>query len=124
MVGFILSRRRRRALVAQASQSRRDEVAVAVAIGLVVFYNLVGMLDIISTSMAIGLGRGEEANPFMRAVMEQYGRGWIVAKLTLQSLVSAMVVWFPHRLVLALFAPAVAINTLVVLNNFAIAAGM
>ena len=60
----------------------------------------------------------------MRAVMEQYGRGWIVAKLTLQSLVSAMVVWFPHRLVLALFAPAVAINTLVVLNNFAIAAGM
>ncbi len=89
----------------------------------VIFYNLVGVLDVVSTTLALENGQGEEANPVMRTMMTQFGAGWIAAKLILQSLVSMMVLWFPHPFVLAMFVPAVAGNAVIVLNNFAIAAG-
>jgi hypothetical protein len=59
----------------------------------------------------------------MRAVMDAHGPGWIGAKLFLQLVISGMVIWFPHRIVLAVFALAITLNGLIVMNNFWIAFG-
>lgn len=87
----------------------------------IIIYNIVGALDIYSTSLALAGGFGEEANPVMRAAMENFGAGWIAAKLMLQAVISVMVLWFPHRFVIGIFAVAVAFNAGVVYSNLAIA---
>ncbi len=124
MVWFILSKARRSLLVEDAAAARTGRRNVAFAFGLVALYNLVGVFDIISTIAAIELGVAEEANPLMRYVMDNHGIGWIAAKLVLQLIISAMVLWFPHRIVLFIFAFAVWTNGFIVLNNFRIALGL
>ena len=109
--------------MSDASASRRNELLRVLAVACVLFYNLVGVLDVISTTLAIEGGMGEEGNPIVRTAMEEFGSGWIAAKLILQTVVSIMVLWFPHPFVLALFAPAVAGNAAIVLNNFVIVLG-
>jgi hypothetical protein len=111
----------RDALSGEAARARRDAFSVAFAWTFVIFYNFVGVADILSTAYAIGIGVAEEANPMMRAAMDHFGMGWIGAKITLQVLICAMVLWFPHRIVLAMFATAVCGNALVVVNNLHIA---
>ena len=108
-------------MIEDASRARETVGAVPVAIAAIVIYNIVGVADIYSTHHAISLGVAEEANPVMRAAMENFGFGWILAKLMLQALISFMVVWFPHRLVLGIFAVAVAFNAGVVYSNLTIA---
>ena len=107
-----------------AEQARANRANRWVAIAAVVAYNCIGVFDIVSTIAAIDLGVAEEANPLMRAVMDNYGAGWIVAKLLLQLVISGMVLWFPHRVVLALFIAAASLNGVIVLNNFRIALGI
>lgn len=113
-----------RRLAADAAESRLSPAARAFAIGVVVVYNIIGVLDIVSTIAAISVGAGEESNPVVRAMMEHLGPGWIAGKLLVQALISVMVLWFPHRLVLTIFTLAVMFNGLVVLNNFRIAASL
>jgi len=96
---------------------------MAIAFAAVVAYNFVGVFDIVSTIAAIELGVAEEANPVMRTIMDHYGVAWIAAKLFLQVVISAMVLWFPHRFVLIIFALAVWTNGFIVLNNLRIALG-
>lgn len=123
MVSFVLSRKRRSELVEDAAAARAAGRSVAIAFAGVALYNVVGVLDIVSTIAAIELGVAEEANPLMRAIMDNHGPSWIFAKLMLQFIISAMVLWFPHRIVLTIFFLAVASNALIVLNNFRIAFG-
>lgn len=85
-----------------------------------VIYNIIGVLDIISTHAAISAGVAEEANPVMRAAIENLGGGWIAAKLFLQGVISFMVLWFPHRIVLGIFFVGMLSNAAVVFNNFRI----
>jgi hypothetical protein len=121
MVWSIVSRTRRRRLVDEATRSRTDPIAAIIAIASVITYNLVGLLDIHSTSVGLGLGGVEEVNPIMRAAMDNFGHGWISAKLFLQVVISAMVLWFPHRIVLAIFIAAIMFNAGVVWSNLEIA---
>lgn len=121
MVWSLVSPKRRRRLIADASRSRRSAVLRATAIGAVVAYNLVGIMDILSTVIAISGGAGEEANPFLRVAMASFGPGWIGAKLFLQAVITVMVLWFPHRIVLAIFVVAVLCNAGVVYNNLHLA---
>lgn len=121
MVWSIVSTKRRKKLSDDASRSRADRAAVTIAWIATIIYNSIGLLDIASTTIAVTSGAGEEANPFMRAAMASLGPGWIAAKLALQGLISFMVLWFPHRIVLAIFIAAVAINAWIVHRNFEIA---
>lgn len=121
MVWSIVSRKRRRKLVDEATRSRENPIAASVAIIAVIAYNAVGLLDIHSTSVGLSLSGVEEANPIMRAAMDNFGHGWIGAKLFLQVVISAMVLWFPHRIVLAIFVTAVTFNAGVVWSNLKIA---
>jgi len=124
LVWFIVSKSRRSALAEDASVARTAGRNMAIAFAAVMVYNFVGVFDIVSTIAAIELGVAEEANPLMSAIMDNYGVAWIAAKLFLQLLISAMVLWFPHRLVLIIFAFAVWTNGFIVLNNFRIALGL
>jgi len=124
LVWFILSKSRRSSLIDDAAVARAGRRNLAIAFALVAVYNFVGVFDIISTIAAIELGVAEEANPLMRYVMDNHGVGWIAAKLALQLVISAMVLWFPHRIVLMIFALAVWTNGFIVLNNFRIALGV
>lgn len=117
----ILSAKRRERLIEDAARARRHSLAVKLAWAAVLFYNCVGLADIYSTWYGITHGLAEEINPLMKAAMENFGLGWIAAKLTLQLLISYMVLWFPHRIVLAIFITAASFNAWIVCRNFAIA---
>lgn len=120
MVLVFLTRMGRPSLAAQASISRGERINRLAAVVLVVIYNCVGALDILSTHWSVTTGIAQEVNPIVRAGMEHLGLGWIVAKLVLQCVLCGMVLWFPHRVVLALFGLAIAFNAGVVYNNFSI----
>jgi hypothetical protein len=124
LVSFVLSKTRRAALAEDAARARAGRLNLVIAFAAVVVYNFVGVFDIISTIAAIGVGVAEEANPLVRALMDNYGPGGVGAKLFLQVVISGMVLWFPHRIVLLIFAFAVWANGFVVLNNFRIALGV
>lgn len=121
MVFSLVSSKRRRKLAEEAEQSRASAIRRRSAWALVVIYNCVGVADIISTVAAIEAGAGVEANPILNALMTHAGDGWILAKLALQGLISFMVLWFPHWIVLGFFAAAISGNTWIVWNNFSIA---
>lgn len=123
MVLSLISPRGRKRLSDDASHSRRNEGRRAVAIAAVVIYNVVGVLDIMSTSVAIDSGIAEEANPVVAQVMESLGPGWVGAKLFLQAIITVMVLWFPHRLVIGMFIAAMFVNAIIVNNNFGIVLG-
>jgi len=110
-------------LVEDARAARAGYGNFAVAVVAVIIYNFVGLFDIISTIVAIDMGVAREANPLMRHVMDQHGAAWIATKLALQFVISGMVLWFPHRIVLTMFIIALTTNAFIVLNNFRIALG-
>lgn len=116
----ILLKKRRGNMIEEAARSRADEKAFAYAIAIVLFYNVVGVADIFSTAHALNLGAGEEANPVLKAAMEHFGPAWVAAKLFLQGVISVMVLWFPHRIVLAIFTAAILFNAMVVWSNLQI----
>ena len=121
MVWSLGSHTRRRRLGDDAARSRASRWRRRTALIIVVVYNLVGIADIVSTTLAIESGAGEEANPILRLTMEHAGDGWIAAKLALQGVISFMVLWFPHWIVLGFFTLATAGNAWIVYNNFTIA---
>ena len=93
------------------------------ALLIVVLYNAIGFADVAST--AHGLSQGAvEANPIVRSFMDALAHYWIAPKLACQLLVSAMILWFPHRFVLAIFSLAVAATGAAVVNNLLVAASL
>lgn len=123
MALLFLTATRRARLVEDARAARAGYGNLAVAVVAVIIYNFVGLFDIISTIVAIDMGVAREANPLMRHVMDQHGAAWIATKLALQFVISGMVLWFPHRIVLTMFIIALTTNAFIVLNNFRIALG-
>ncbi|MEQ8178445.1 MAG: DUF5658 family protein [Amphiplicatus sp.] len=123
MVWSIISSKRRKTLSKDASESRLNEVNLLVAWTLVVFYNFVGIADIYSTLLGVHSGVAEEVNPVLRAAMDNIGHGWVAAKLLLQGVISFMVLWFPHRVVLGIFIAAIIFNVGIVINNLQIVYG-
>lgn len=93
---------------------------MAAAVAVIVLYNIIGVLDIVSTVIAIETGAGEEGNPVILTLMNHIGDYWMLTKLALQGVISVMVLWFPHWIVLGFFSLAIAGNAVVVYNNFAI----
>lgn len=120
MVWSMVSAKGRSRLREDASLSRSNKGGVRAGVILVIAYNIVGAFDIISTNLSIGAGLGEEANPVMRFAMEVLGSGWVGAKLFLQGVITFMVLWFPHPIVLGVFFIAIISNIMIVANNFAI----
>jgi len=121
LVFVLASSKRRQKMTEEAKESRASALHWNLAWLFVIIYNLVGIADICSTVFALRIGAGEEANPIVLGMMNHAGDGWIIAKLFLQGVISFMVVWFPHWIVLTFFAVATAGNALVVANNLAIA---
>jgi hypothetical protein len=104
---------------AASARSRRGLFKAALIIA--VTYNILGVLDIFSTIAGLQAQLGVEKNPIIRLAMDLLQNGWIVLKLSLQFLVTAMILWFPHRFVLVLFSIAMMLTALAVYNNLQIA---
>lgn len=120
MVWSIASAKGRQKLSEDAERSRASRWSPIAAWAAVIVYNLIGVADILSTVHAIESGFGSEANPFLRMVMAHAGDGWIYAKLALQGVISFMVLWFPHWIVVTFFSFATLGNAWIVYNNFLI----
>ncbi len=118
----LLSESGRQRLSAFATKERLKPAHRITALALVFLYNMTGFADILSTQIALASGNGIEANPVIRTAMESltWSNGWIIFKLTLQLLVSAMVIWFPHRFVMALFAFVVVVTGAAAVQNLSI----
>jgi len=117
----LASSKRRRKLHKDAESARASTRNLVAAWALVIAYNTAGLFDIVSTTIAIDSGLGREANPVILAMMQSIGGYWVLPKLALQGVVSLMVLWFPHWIVLGFFSVAVIGKSMVVYNNFAIA---
>jgi len=121
LVFSLASSERRKKLSEEARRSRASVWGRRFALFIVIIYNLVGLTDIASTTIALDRGAGVEANPFLATLMTHAGEGWILAKIALQGVISFMVLWFPHWIVLSFFTVATVGNAWVVANNFSIA---
>ena len=121
MLWVLASSKGRRKLHRDAESARASTPNLAAAWLLVIVYNTAGLMDIVSTNIAIGSGLGREANPIILAMMQSIGDYWVLPKLALQGVVSLMVLWFPHWIVMGFFSFATLGKTMVVYNNFAIA---
>ena len=121
MVWSLATGTRRRRLARDAAHSRASWARRWVAAIVVIIYNFVGAADIYSTVYAIDIGAGTEANPVVRAMMEHAGDGWVLGKLALQAIISFMVLWFPHWIVIGFFSLAIIGNAFVVHSNLTIA---
>ncbi len=121
MVWSLATVTRRRRLARDAAHSRASWARRWVAAAVVIIYNFIGAADIYSTVYAIDIGAGTEANPVVRAMMEHVGDGWVLGKLALQAVISVMVLWFPHWIVIGFFSLATAGNAYVVYSNLTIA---
>lgn len=121
MVWSLASAKRRRRLAEDAEKSRASFARRMTAWVLIIAYNFIGVADITSTVMALDMGAGAEANPVVASMMTHAGDHWVVGKLALQGVISFMVAWFPHWIVLGFFGLATLGNLWVVYNNFAIA---
>ena len=106
-----------------AARARRIPANRVTALLIVTFYNAAGFADVFTTIHALGLG-ASEANPVVRTFMDLLANYWVIPKLGTQALVSAMILWFPHRLVLAIFTVAVAATGAVVWNNLQVIASL
>jgi len=78
---------------------------------------IVGIMDLISTSIGLKLGL-RETNPIMRFFQKILGKFWILAKLILHGVAIVAVIMYPVNLVFTIAGIAVAINLLVVYNNY------
>lgn len=121
MVWSLASAKRRKRLSEDAAHARASAIRRSAAWIAVIVYNFIGIADITSTAVAIDAGAGAEANPFLSLLMEHAGDGWVFAKLALQGVISFMVLWFPHWIVVSFFSLATLGNAWIVYNNFLIA---
>lgn len=101
-----------------ASAARNDRKLFIASAIIAILYNVIGALDVMSTLAGLQMQAGTEANPFLRVLMDSLNNGWVLAKLSLQLIASAMILWFPHRLVLGMFSVAVLLTAYTVWNNF------
>lgn len=120
MVWSLASAKRRKKIAEDAERSRASVWRRRVALAAVIIYNIIGVADILSTQYALDIGAGYEANPLMRTAMEQAGGWWIATKLALQGVITFMVLWFPHWIVIGFFTLATVGNAAVVYNNLVI----
>ncbi|MBB4658595.1 DUF5658 family protein [Parvularcula dongshanensis] len=110
--------------VGEAAQRARSVPANRLAaLFIVVLYNAIGFADVASTLHGLSAG-AVEANPIVAAAMESLAHYWVAPKLACQLLVTAMIVWFPHRFVLTIFSIAVAATGIAVVNNMLVAASL
>ena len=97
-----------------ARADRRLFLASAI---IAILYNVIGATDVMTTIAGLQAATATEANPLLRALMDALDNGWVTAKLTLQLGVSAMILWFPHRMVLGMFSAAMLLTAVTVWNN-------
>lgn len=99
------------------TQSSVAHWAPAVAFAVI----LIGILDVVSTNAGLSAG-AVEVNPVMAYVQSAMGPWWVLPKIGLQIVSAAIVLMHPARMVFACVGSVMVVNSIVVMNNFALAA--
>ena len=103
-----------------AREAREDKRAGAYAFWLAVAILIAGVLDVVSTDLALAAGGAREANPVVRALQASLGAFWVVPKLLLHGVLGYMVTWFPNRPTLISMTIVCGLVLLAAANNFSI----
>ena len=103
-----------------ALRARQDQTLVKLGYTVAGLFVVLGMLDVLSTNMAIAVG-GYELNSFIRSMQDHLGHFWYVPKLALQATVAAMIVWSPNRMTICIMTLMCGWTSSIVTNNFIIA---
>lgn len=104
----------------EARLARADAHAVRWSYWLAYALVFVGMMDAISTEVALRAGGAWEANPIIRALQANLGVYWIVPKMALHGMLAFMVIWYPNRTTLVAMTGVAALVTAASVNNFTI----
>lgn len=103
-----------------ALQARRDQTLVTVGYSLASLFVVLGMMDVLSTNLALSYG-AYEINGIMRSTQEWFGELWYIPKLALQAMVAAMIVWSPNRATICIMTLMCGWTSSIVTSNFMIA---
>lgn len=107
--------------IAHSARKARAHRGLFIASAVIaILYNVIGAVDVMTTIAGIQGQVATESNPFLRLLMNTVNNGWVLTKLGLQLLVSAMILWFPHRMVLGMFTVAMILTGVTVWNNLQI----
>ncbi len=90
----------------------------ALAVALAAALSLAGLLDAVSTELALATGQAIEANPLVRAIQGEVGSFWLLPKLLVHILLAYVILTFPTRLTFAVMGALTATTFLVALSNF------
>lgn len=103
-----------------AREARQNPGAMAWARWLALAIIIVGLLDCVSTELALASGHAREANPVVRALLETVGVYWLLPKMAVHGALAGMSVWYPNRLTLAALSMVACLAGVAAANNFAI----
>lgn len=103
-----------------AREARLDQRAVAWARWLALAIIIVGLMDCVSTELALASGQAREANPVVRAMLETIGVFWLLPKMMVHGALAGMSVWYPNRVTLTALTGVACLAGLAAANNFAI----
>ncbi|MBX2855530.1 MAG: hypothetical protein KTR21_11100 [Rhodobacteraceae bacterium] len=103
-----------------AREAREDKRAGAYAFWLAIAILIAGVLDVVSTDLALAAGGAREANPVVRALQATLGGFWVVPKLLLHGVLGYMVTWFPNRPTLVSMTIVCVLVLFAAVNNFSI----
>lgn len=88
---------------------------------LAVLIVVIGIFDVISTNVTLAAGN-RESNPLILWVQHHMGEWWFIPKIAVHFLMALLVLWLPTQRMIWNARIGVVIYTLVVANNFHLAA--
>lgn len=88
---------------------------------LAVLIVVIGIFDVISTNVTLAAGN-VESNPLVLWVQHHLDEWWFIPKIMVHFLLALVVLWLPTRRMIRSARIGVVIYTLVVANNFHLAA--
>lgn len=92
----------------------------AAAAAFAVLTIVAGVLDALSTELALATGHAYEANPVVRGLQELGGLFWIVPKMAAHGLLAYVLVRYPNIWTIGLLGGLALATLAVALNNFQI----
>lgn len=104
--------------ISEACSSLPSRAAIAIFLAATTL--LAGVLDAVSTELALATGLAFEANPFVRAIQDEIGSFWLVPKLITHVTLAYVIVKFPTNFTFGIMGMLAMVTLGAALSNFEI----